>query len=107
MPDLPETRATPSRAFQYVGVDYLGPILVQEKQKIKKRWICLFTCLTTRAVHLDCVGNLTAEAFDAVLNRFVSIRGYPETILSGNATQFVAVARQRKLGWQFIAAHAP
>ena len=30
MPVLPAERVTPSRTFQHVGVDYLGPILVKK-----------------------------------------------------------------------------
>ncbi|VDO72361.1 unnamed protein product, partial [Onchocerca flexuosa] len=51
----------------------------------------LLTCFTTRAVHLELVDDLTAESFLTVLRRFVARWGYPELILSDNASQFQLV----------------
>ncbi|VDM92887.1 unnamed protein product [Onchocerca ochengi] len=62
--------------------DYLGPITVKTKIRSKKRWIALFTCFTSRAVHLELVDDSTAEIFLIVLRRFVARRGYSELILS-------------------------
>ena len=53
---LPKTRLQSSlRAFAKVGVDYVGPFLTKQGRgrKRAKRYLCLFTCLTTRAVHLE------------------------------------------------------
>lgn len=58
----------PLRAFAQVSVDYGGPfITVQGRGKRQqKRWLCLFTCLTCRAVYLE----------------MASRRGYPLEIVS-------------------------
>ena len=34
---------------------YLGPVFVKEGKGITKMWICLFTCLAVRVVHLEWV----------------------------------------------------
>ena len=47
MNDLPSTRlANPTVPFQYVGLDYAAPFSVRVgRNRIEKRYICLFTCL--------------------------------------------------------------
>ena len=45
------------RGFNQAAVDYAGPFTTVQgrgKQRLK-RWLCLFTCLTTRAVHLEVI----------------------------------------------------
>ena len=56
MAPLPKTRLQSSpRSFEKVGVDYGGPFLTKQGRgrTRAKRYLCLFTCLTTRAVHLE------------------------------------------------------
>ena len=50
----------PLRAFARVAVDYAGPfITIQGRGKRQvKRYLCLFTCLTSRAVHLEMAYSL-------------------------------------------------
>ena len=52
MPPWPRERVSRSSPFQYVGLDYLGPIRVKEGESLEKMWICLFTCLAIQAIHL-------------------------------------------------------
>ncbi|VDM98514.1 unnamed protein product, partial [Onchocerca ochengi] len=95
MQNYPESRIKPSRTFARIGLDYLGPITVKTKIGSKKRWIALFSCFTTRAVHLELVDDLTAESFLNVLRGFVARQGYPELILSDNVSQFQCVENRR------------
>ena len=74
-----------SDPFQFVGLDYLGPINVREGSELKKMWVCLFTCLTVRAIHLEWVTDLTAVQSLSCLRRFASRHGRPELIISDNA----------------------
>lgn len=48
-----------------------------------------FICLTIKAVHLEIVSDLTNDQFIAALNRFISRRGYPNSIQSDDGTNFV------------------
>ena len=51
MADLPKERLEEIVfPFANTGVDYFGPFEVRFMRKSMKRWCCLFTCLTTRAV---------------------------------------------------------
>ena len=45
--------------FTYVGVDYFGPIEVNYMRKTLKRWVRVFTCLSTRTIHLKRCIHLT------------------------------------------------
>ena len=115
MAELPDTRLKPSKPFQFIGLDYLGPMMIMSQGNIKvKKWICLITCLTTRAVHLDHVDDLSSVAFLNCLRRFFSRRGLPEKIISDNATQFVLVSKalqkaysQGQITWIFNVPLAP
>ena len=59
-----------------------------------KRFGCIFTCLTSRAVHLEVADSLDASSFLNAYRRFVARRGQPETIFSDNGTNFVAGERE-------------
>ncbi|XP_066925079.1 uncharacterized protein [Clytia hemisphaerica] len=72
MANLPEDRITVSTpTFYHTGVDYFGPILVKVLRSRVKRWGCIFTCLTTRAIHLEVAPSLESDDFINVLERFI------------------------------------
>lgn len=91
---LPSSRVTPARAFSRCAVDYGGPILIrhggQKSKTLTKSYISLFICMTTKAIHLELVSDLTSDAFIAALKRFISRRGIPSKIFSDNGTNFRA-----------------
>ena len=116
VPSLPPERVTYTRAFSYIGLDYLGPIKVEKEDRtLTKHWICLFTCMAVRAVHLEVVKNLTAEEFLLALRRMIAARGVPVFITSDNATQFKLSAEvltgpyclKNNISWKFIPELAP
>jgi len=88
MPQLPKQRVTKSTPFSNTGLDYLGPLYVKHSTGTKKVWVCLFTCLVTRAIHLELIQDMSAEQFLLGLRRFIARRGTPTNILSDNASQF-------------------
>ena len=98
MASLPAHRLTPFLpSFSYTGIDYFGPLTVKvggRGRRHEKRWICLFTCLTTRAVHLEVSNGLSVEDFMLCFARFKSLRGKPTVIYSDNGTNFVAAERE-------------
>ena len=63
MPPWPHKRVSQSHPFQFVGLNYLGPVYVKANNGLDKIWICLFTCLSVRAINLEWVMDLTATQF--------------------------------------------
>ena len=53
-----------------------------------KVYVVLFSCCSSRAVHLERVPNMTTDSFICSLRRFCSRRGVPNIFLSDNAKQF-------------------
>ena len=88
MAPWPRERLERALPFQFTGLDALGPVMIRSMSDQTKIWVCLFTCFVTRAVHLEVMSGLSAEAFLGSFRRFVFRRGYPERILSDNAPQF-------------------
>ncbi|CAC5390307.1 unnamed protein product [Mytilus coruscus] len=88
MAPLPKSRVSQDVPFSSDGLDYLGTIQVKFECETRKRWICLFTCTVTRALHIEMVHDLTSEEFLYALRRFNSTRGTPCAIVSDNASQF-------------------
>ncbi|CAA9997912.1 unnamed protein product [Nesidiocoris tenuis] len=100
MGNLPSPRVRPSRAFLCSGVDFCGPFLTRLQRRrgvaSSKCYISVFVCFATKAVHLEVVEDLTAEAFIAALRRFIARRGNPAIIYSDNATNFSKAASDLK-----------
>lgn len=94
MGNLPKQRLLPGGyAFEHVGIDYAGPVMCASRQgrgcRLVKTYIAVFVCLTTKAMHLELVGDLTSNCYLLALRRFMSRRGKPIDIFSDNGTTFV------------------
>ncbi|XP_043284935.1 uncharacterized protein [Venturia canescens] len=134
MADLPKSRVDNIRAFHHTGVDYFGPMLVKEKKYRNRGSVkvygCLFICMSTKAMHIEIVSDLTTDAFVAALRRFVSRRGIPAHMYSDNGTNFVEAnsrfrefyalreseefraqlyefSSNKKINWHFNPPHSP
>ena len=65
-------------------------------------WVCLFTCLATRAVHLELLQDMFTEEFLNGFRRFISQRGSPLEVINDKALQFKAVSRTLELIWKQV-----
>ena len=88
----------PLKAFSRVSVDFGGPfVTVQGRgRQREKRWLCLFTCFLSRAVHLEMAYGLDTDSFLRCLTRMTSRRGWPIEIVSDRRTNFIGAAREPK-----------
>ena len=96
MAELPSDRLLVSPPFTKAGVDYFGQLEVKCGRKHLKRWICLFTCLVTRGVHLEVAFSLETDSFIMCLRRFIARRGNPQVLYSDNGTNFIGANRELK-----------
>ncbi|BES97016.1 Retrotransposon protein [Nesidiocoris tenuis] len=92
MGPLPKSRFSNTRAFLVTGVDFAGPFLYRashlRKASVQKAYLCLFLCMSTRAVHLEVAVGLSVEAFMDTFERFIMRRGKPAEMLSDGGTNF-------------------
>ncbi|ODM87493.1 Transposon Tf2-9 polyprotein [Orchesella cincta] len=107
MGQLPTQRVNTSRPFESSGVDFAGPFYIRLMKgrcnKTFKAYMCIFVCMSTRAVHLEPVSELSTEAFIATLKRFIGRRGMCLHLFSDCGTNF-AVADHlacRGINWTF------
>ena len=90
MADLPPERGEPGKPpFTYVGMDLFGPFFVRIGRAEVKRYGCVYTCFTTRAVHLEVLISLEADSFINGFIRFMARRGCPKKVWSDNGTNIV------------------
>ena len=95
MADLPKERlGYLEPPFSNCGVDYFGPFFVSIRRSSEKRWVFLFTCLTTRAIHLEIVSSMDTSACVSGIERFIARRGMPNVIWSDNGTNFVGAEKE-------------
>ncbi|XP_053400768.1 uncharacterized protein LOC123558691 [Mercenaria mercenaria] len=123
-PPLPKIRVEDAIPFRITGVDFTGHLYVREQNgRESKAYICLFTCASTRAVHLEVVPDLSTASFMQAFRRFSSRHSLPEIMVSDNCTMFEAASQEihrlysaRKLHdslsskgteWRFIPKRAP
>ena len=89
MSDLPAERLEPSAPFTFCGVDCFGPFYVKERRSQVKRWGIIFTCLASRAVHLETLNSMMADSFLNSYRRFVCRRGPIQRLYCDHGTNYV------------------
>ncbi|CAB0040671.1 unnamed protein product [Trichogramma brassicae] len=133
MAPLPAPRVTPSRPFTETGLDYAGPFALRTSkgrgQKSFKGYVAVFTCFSTRAIHLEVVSDYTSKTFLLALRRFFARRGLSRRITTDCGTTFqgaaanelqqlfrsastfsnevAAALAQNEVQWDFIPPRAP
>lgn len=128
-PPYPRTGNLPScrlahhrRPFTFTGLDYFGPLTVTVGRTHQKRYVAIFTCLTSRAIHLELANSLSTSSAVMALRRMVARRGCPTEIWSDNGTNLTGAnkelrqaidtataeeAAKRTISWRFIPPGAP
>lgn len=94
MCDLPAERVNPSPAFSFVGTDCFGPFTVKEGRKEIKKYGVVFTCLSSRAVHIEVLDDMTTDCFINVLRCFIAVRGPIRKLYSDQGTNFVGARNE-------------
>lgn len=94
-PVIPEMAVLPTarlaaftRPFTFTGVDYFGPYYVRVNRSTVPRYGAIFTCLTTRAIHLEVAEHLNTSSCINAVRRFFARKGEPREFFSDNGTNF-------------------
>nr|XP_027215199.1 uncharacterized protein LOC113808079 [Penaeus vannamei] len=89
MADLPEDRIIPGQPpFTHTGTDCFGPFLRKGRSNLKRYGI-VFTCLTSRAVHIEVMDSMETDSFINALRRFTARR----PVRSDNGTNLVGAEK--------------
>ena len=59
-----------------------------------KVYVCLFTCASTQAIHLEVVTDLTEVTFLQAFRRFAARRSLPRLVISDNASTYMSAAKE-------------
>jgi len=122
---LPADRVKPQKPYEVTGIDFAGPLYIKVGSDVRKSYIALFTCATTRAVHLELCTDMTTDKFLLAFQHFVGRRGLPHTVYTDNVQTFHATNKhlaqlctslfaakthqfltQHNISWKFIAPRA-
>ena len=100
MSPLPADRLERTAPFEKVGMDVFGPYVIHDGRSTrrtkasKKVWVLLFTCLYSRAVHLECLVSLDTSTFIMAFRRFSAVRGRCRLIRSDHGTNFIGAKNE-------------
>ena len=100
-PPLPSSRVSDDPPFSNTGIDFAGPLYTSDNGL--KVYICLFTCASTRAVHLELVDSLSVPAFLQAFRRFAE----REVKSIGRSTEIQRFLANKSIVWDFIVEKAP
>ncbi|XP_076144361.1 uncharacterized protein LOC143126351 [Alosa pseudoharengus] len=100
--NLPAERLNPGPPFTNVGVDVFGPWTISSRRTRggiaeNKRWAVIFTCLVTRAVHIEVIESLSSSSFINALRRFTAVRGPVRLFRSDQGTNFVGACKELQI----------
>ncbi|XP_037387155.1 uncharacterized protein LOC119261637 isoform X1 [Pygocentrus nattereri] len=105
MASLPSSRLAVDPPFTHVGLDVFGPWNVKFHRTRAnnvdcKRWAVMFTCLSTRAVHIEVIEAMSTSSFINALRRFLSIRGPVKHLRSDQGTNFIGACKELQIDIQ-------
>lgn len=100
MSDLPSDRLEETPPFTNTGLDVCGPFHITDGTNTrrhasnKKLWAMLFTCLVSRATHIEPLPMMDTSSCVNALRRFFALRGIPRRLRSDQGTNFIGTFNQ-------------
>lgn len=89
MATLPSERLEEGAPFTHIGIDCFGPFIVKNGRKERKAYGLISTCLSSRAVHIELLEDMTSDSFINALCNLIAIRGAVSTIRCDQGTNFI------------------
>ena len=96
MADLPEDRLEPAPPFTNCGVDYFGPWYIKMRRSELKRYGVIFTCMASRAVHIEVADTMDTDSFINATRRFICRRGPIRQLRSDRGSNIVGAKNELK-----------
>ena len=100
MANLSGSRVEPAPQFSYCAVDYFSRWYIKEGKKEVKKYGALFTCLASRAIHIEVAHSMETDSFLQALRRFTCRRGPIRGLRSDQGTNFVGAENKLKTAVQ-------
>ena len=94
MADLPKDRFQEAAPFTYCAVDIFGPFKIKVKRSEVKRYVAMFTCLASRAIHIKVSHSMITDSLIQALRRLIATRGNVRQIPSDNGPNLVGVEQE-------------
>ena len=94
MADLPADRTEVAPPFTSLGFDVFRPWTVNTRKTRggsvnSKRWGLVFTCLSSRTIHIEVLESMDASSFICALRRFFALRGPASLLRCDRGTNFI------------------
>ena len=100
--DLPVHRLAEAPLFTYCGVDMFGPFVIKQQRNEIQRYGAMFTCIASRAVHIEITHSLNSDSFIQALRPVIACRGNIKVLYSDNGTNFVRCKNELKKSYKEI-----
>ena len=94
MADLPKDRFQEAAPFTYCAVDMFGPFKTKVKRNEVNCYGAMFTCLASRAVHIEVSHSMTTDSFIQTLGRLITRRGNVRQIHLDNGPNLVGAEQE-------------
>ena len=86
--------------FTYCGFDMFGQFIIRQRRSEAKRYGAMFTCMNSRAVHIEVTHNLDTNSFKQALRGIIARRGNIRTIYSDNGSNFIRADNELKRAFE-------
>lgn len=97
MSELPRECCEVSAPVMFCGMeDCFGPFVTKRGRKECKRYGLIFTCLSSRALHLEMLEDMSTDAFINALRCFIILRGAVCQLRCDQGTNFVGAKNEFK-----------
>ena len=100
MANLPISRVEPASPFSYCAVYCFGPWYVKGGRGEVKRYGTLFTCMASRAIHIEVAHSMETDSFLQALRHVIARRGPIRELRSDQGTNFVGAENELKRALQ-------
>ena len=100
MADLLACRFTETAPFTHCGVDIFGPFIVKQRRSEIKRYGAMFTCMASRAVHIEVTFSLDSDSFILPLRPLIARHGNVRLIYFDNRSNFIGAERELRKAYE-------